>query len=86
MICWPDCFDCSVVEDISKAEWGGQLEIRALCGALKLRMNIFEANMPKVVMGEESCSEDSGDANTLNLSFHRHYFALGEHYNSVIPL
>ena len=75
----------SVVEDAGKAEWGGQLEIRALCGALRVRINIFEANMPVVGMGEESCSL-AGDEAALNISFHRHFYALGEHYNSVVPI
>ena len=36
---------------------------------------------------EEREGEDNwGEKKALLLSFHRHYYALGEHYNSVIPM
>jgi hypothetical protein len=45
-------------------------------------------------MGAEfalSAEKDSGDEDwdkkkALLISFHRHYYALGEHYNSIIPI
>ncbi len=35
-------------------------------------------------MGEESDIPVIGGVTPLRISYHRHYFALGEHYNSVI--
>jgi len=62
------------------AEWGGQLELKALVHSLRLPIIIYtaEPKSPNVEMG----SEYTGTP--LRLSFHRHAYALGEHYNSVI--
>lgn len=78
----------------STSTWGGQLELRALSEGLKCPIVVFSAEGPPLTMGAEfapnaDCSGDdiSGwdDKKALLLSFHRHYYALGEHYNSVIP-
>jgi len=62
-------------------EWGGQLEVRALCAATQRAALIYDANAPVLTMGEDYLSVGP----PLRLSFHRHYFHLGEHYNSVTP-
>ena len=64
------------------AEWGGQLELRALSAVLSRRIDVFSADSAVVRMGQ---SEESDQNEPLRVSFHRHYFALGEHYNSIIP-
>lgn len=76
----------------STSTWGGQLELRALSEALKVPIVVFSAESPPLTMGEEHYpdGEDSEDKDwskkkAVLLSFHRHYYALGEHYNSVIP-
>jgi len=76
----------------SSAVWGGQLELRALSEGLHCPIVVFSAEGPPLTMGAEYYGSEieSGDCNwgskkALLLSFHRHYYALGEHYNSVVP-
>nr|CAN74117.1 hypothetical protein VITISV_002048 [Vitis vinifera] len=77
---------CKEIE--STAAWGGQLELGALTHCLKKHIMIFSGSFPDVEMGKEYKS-DVGRTDTSNqsimLSYHKHAFGLGEHYNSVIP-
>ncbi|CAL1145988.1 unnamed protein product [Cladocopium goreaui] len=69
---------CQRVE--SSADWGGELELRALADAMKVRVQVFQAGSDQpLVLGA------AVKAAPLQVSFHRHYYALGEHYNSVVP-
>jgi OTU domain-containing protein 6 len=61
----------------SSNEWGGHLELRALSEGLNKCIVVYSANQPVLVLGEE------GDA--IRLSYHLHYYSLGEHYNQVVP-
>ncbi|KAI8610485.1 hypothetical protein BC830DRAFT_740267 [Chytriomyces sp. MP71] len=70
---------CSEVE--SSATWGGQLEIKAISSALKREINIVQMGSPVLKIGEEFGREN---LRPLMLSYHRHYYGLGEHYNSLI--
>ncbi|KAL6049112.1 OTU domain-containing protein 6B [Balamuthia mandrillaris] len=63
----------------STSSWGGQLELKALTHYLRVPILIHSAYSPDVVMGEEY------EGSPLHLSFHQHYYTLGEHYNSVVP-
>ena len=63
------------------AEWGGQLELRALAQALQETIVVVSATADDVVMGEEFSA--AGRDRALTISFHQHYFSLGEHYNST---
>ncbi|XP_053602273.1 deubiquitinase OTUD6B [Plodia interpunctella] len=58
--------------------WGGQLEIRALSSSLKCPIIIIQATGPETI---EQGSEFVGDP--LTLTYHRHMYKLGEHYNST---
>ncbi|KAL7546536.1 hypothetical protein ACHAWF_013949 [Thalassiosira exigua] len=76
----------------STSVWGGQLELRALSEGLKCPIVVFSAEAPPLTMGAEHApageggdDEHRGTRKALLLSFHRHYYALGEHYNSVVP-
>ena len=76
----------------STSTWGGQLELRAISEALKVPIVVFSAESPPLTMGaehdpdgEDSDVKDWSKKKALLLSFHRHYYALGEHYNSVVP-
>ncbi len=71
---------CRKISSDTLAEWGGQVELKALSESLQREIHIYAANSPVVRMG---CYDG---AKPLRLAFHRHYFALGEHYNSIIPL
>ncbi|KAG6517372.1 OVARIAN TUMOR DOMAIN-containing deubiquitinating enzyme 5-like [Zingiber officinale] len=77
---------CEEVE--STAAWGGQLELGALTHCLKKHIVIYSGSFPDVEMGKEFKSEKgSGVSNTsIMLSYHRHAYGLGEHYNSVVPI
>ena len=61
-------------------EWGGQLEITALAHARKACVTIFSADTPPLTTGEEY----KGRGLKIELAYHRHYYGLGEHYNSVV--
>ena len=61
----------------SSAEWGGELELRALSRGLKKRIRIFNATKKNIVIGEDFEDE-------IMISYHRHYYDLGEHYNVVV--
>ncbi|KAL8189546.1 hypothetical protein R6Q57_029112 [Mikania cordata] len=74
---------CNEVE--STAAWGGQLELGALTHCLKKHIVIFSGSFPDVEMGKEYKSGESLDSSIM-LSYHKHAFGLGEHYNSVVPV
>ncbi|KAL5155667.1 Deubiquitinase OTUD6B [Glycine soja] len=76
---------CKEVE--STATWGGQLELGALTHCLKKHIMIFSGSFPDVEMGKEYKSDGgTGLSNSsIMLSYHKHAFGLGEHYNSVVP-
>ncbi|CAL8077028.1 unnamed protein product [Calicophoron daubneyi] len=69
---------CDAVEKTSA--WGGQVEVRALSNVLQVPIEILQAEGASVIVGDEF----SGPP--LTIVYHRHAFALGEHYNSCIPL
>lgn len=61
--------------------WGGQLEIRALSNYLKCPINVIQAIGPECI---EQGAEFEGSP--LIITYHRHMYKLGEHYNSTQPL
>ncbi|CAL8102113.1 unnamed protein product [Orchesella dallaii] len=63
----------------STAAWGGQIEVRALSQVLSRPIKVIQADGPPLVFGEEFKKPG------LTLTFHRHKFQLGAHYNSAIP-
>lgn len=69
---------CDDVSSMDKAIWGGQLEVRACSQALSRQIWIYDYQSPIIKIGEEF------GGIPLRLTYHRHYYALGEHYNSVI--
>ncbi|CAN0210293.1 unnamed protein product, partial [Hapterophycus canaliculatus] len=68
---------CGKVE--GSAEWGGQVELQALCSALEVPIEVFSAMSPPLLLGEQF------EGPPLLLTYHEHYYALGAHYNSVVP-
>lgn len=62
----------------SSSDWGGHLELRALSMGLSRGIVVYSATQPKLVLGDESDS-------AVLLSYHLHYYSLGEHYNQVVP-
>ncbi|KAG1331846.1 deubiquitinase OTUD6B [Cocos nucifera] len=69
------------------AAWGGQLELGALTHCLKKHIVIYSGSFPDVEMGKEYKSDNgsNGSNPSILLSYHRHAYGLGEHYNSVVP-
>ncbi|KAJ9171867.1 hypothetical protein P3X46_015173 [Hevea brasiliensis] len=72
---------CKEVECTSA--WGGQLELGALIHCLRRPIMIYSGSFPDVEMGKEYKFESS--SGSILLSYHKHAFGLGEHYNSVVP-
>lgn len=66
------------VESPTAAVWGGQVEVRAIANKIDRTIFIYDTQVPLITMGP-SCSEGV----PVKLTFHRHYYSLGEHYNSV---
>ena len=80
----------------SSQHWGGHLELRALSMALQRPVHIYSShtlhtNGPLIIDASTSSSSteinDTAESSLLEpirLSYHLHYFALGEHYNQVV--
>ncbi|XP_072936807.1 deubiquitinase OTUD6B [Epargyreus clarus] len=66
--------------DKTKA-WGGQLEIRALSNYLMCPISVIQATGPDSI---EQGTEFEGPP--LIITYHRHMYSLGEHFNSTQPL
>lgn len=75
---------CDKVASLTDAEWGGQLELKALSAALHRPILIYSADAPVLCMNDADVPV--GTNNSLKVTFHKHYYALGEHYNSVEPV
>ena len=81
---------CRKVASPISAVWGGQLELLALAHALQKPIFVFDAMQPVIRMNPDpSVVNLHPGAWTLNsspirLAFHRHFYSLGEHYNSVV--
>jgi OTU domain-containing protein 6 len=43
---------------------------------------VFSADAPELVTG----TEYEANGPRLKLAYHRHYYGLGEHYNSLVPI
>jgi OTU domain-containing protein 6 len=83
-------FDEYVEKVRESNEWGGHLELRALAHKLKRTILIYSTEGLLEIVGfekqqlDDDVDEDIGMKQVIRLSFHRQYYALGEHYNSVI--
>ncbi|XP_028162606.1 deubiquitinase OTUD6B [Ostrinia furnacalis] len=73
-----DEFEAYCDKITNTAVWGGQLEIRALSNVLKNPINIIQATGPECI---EQGNEFEGPP--LVITYHRHMYSLGEHYNST---
>ncbi|KAJ2778220.1 OTU protein [Coemansia javaensis] len=67
-------------DDVERtAAWGGQQELTALSHSLELPIHVYQAAAPVLRVGEDAY----GARAPLSLSYHRHAYGLGEHYNSL---
>ena len=90
-----DSLDAYCAKVRTPAEWGGQLELRALALALRRPIFVYSARAPVVKM----CHQDFPTATAyrraffisvlrdlpLAVTYHENLYALGEHYNSAVP-
>jgi hypothetical protein len=86
----------------NSAEWGGHLELRALSMALARPIHVYSVQQgkdPLIIIHQQQQEEDQeqeteeinsnnnhADVRPIRLSYHLHYYALGEHYNQVVPM
>lgn len=68
------------------AAWGGQIEIQALSDALQTPVEVYAAGQPVLTMGETYGGVSGNGLQPLRVTYHRKYYTLGEHYNSVVLL
>lgn len=75
-------FDQHIQQVRDTAEWGGHMELRALAKALNRTIMVYSATTaaPLQIDSGDSCNDD----NQILLTYHRHYYALGEHYNALV--
>ncbi|KAL1491029.1 hypothetical protein ABEB36_011687 [Hypothenemus hampei] len=75
-----EAFD-TYCKDVEKTKlWGGQLELKALSNILGCPIKVIQATGPPTIQGENF------EGPELILTYHRHLYRLGEHYNSTLPL
>lgn len=60
--------------------WGGQLELKALSNIFKCPIKVIQAAGPPTLQGESFKGPE------LILTYHRHLYRLGEHYNSTVRI
>jgi len=71
----------SYCKEVEKTKlWGGQLELKALSNILACPIKVIQATGPPTIQGENFNSSE------LTLTYHRHLYRLGEHYNSTLPV
>ena len=70
---------CDSVEG-TKA-WGGQIELQALTQVLETPIEVVQVDSPSVLVAVEGAAVS---AQRLVISYHRHAYHLGEHYNSLV--
>jgi OTU domain-containing protein 6 len=78
---------CEKVASPSLGEWGGQIELKALSAALQRPILVVSADAPVVCMSDNrddgAVVGSTADPAPLRVTYHKHYYTLGEHYNSV---
>lgn len=85
-----DDFDTYVEMVRNSSDWGGHIELRALANALKRVIIVYSADAAPLYIGDDDNqhidNRDQDAVACIRLSFHKSFYALGEHYNSVIRL
>ena len=70
------------VDEGSDVVWGGHAEIVALSGVLGRAIVVYSAEGGAMRVLEEGVQAKGED--DVRISFHKHYFGLGNHYNAVV--
>jgi OTU domain-containing protein 6 len=74
--------EAEVVFSMIKIKFTVQLQLRAISSALQRRIEVLHADDRTTVFGEHFPSERESP---LLITFHKHAYTLGEHYNSTAP-
>ena len=61
--------------------WGGHAEVVALSGVLGRPVVVYSAEGRDMRVLEEGATDEGEE---VRISFHKHYFSLGNHYNAVV--
>lgn len=61
--------------------WGGQIEISALAEILQAPIEVLQATGPPTIQGADQFKKPN-----LVITYHRHMYSLGEHYNGTKPI
>lgn len=69
---------CAQITGTSDIVWGGHVEIQAISHAIQRKITVHSAEGSPLSMGDDDTLP------TLHISYHRHWYTLGEHYNSVV--
>lgn len=64
-------------------EWGGHLELTAISQFTKKPIHIYQADSRKPIIIEPT---NKSERQPMLLSFHKHLYHLGGHYNSIVQL
>lgn len=64
-------------------DWGGHLELTAISQFTRKPIHIYQADSESPIVIEPDCDK-SMQSSPMTLSFHKHLYHLGEHYNSLV--
>lgn len=83
----------------TSSSWGGHVELKAISSSLDVDIRIYSANSSSKLiivrpenLDDPSAQVDAGSSSSSNsrpyivLTYHLHYYALGEHYNAVMAI
>lgn len=76
-----DDFEDYVRKIRDTAEWGGQLELKALADAYGVEIKVVQDGRTETI--EPTGKDQSKDTSRIWVAYYRHGYGLGEHYNSL---
>lgn len=75
---------CDRLTRSSPVLWGGEPELVALSESLGKSIVVFSADADPVRYIPLAAANGNGNGEEIRVSFHKHYYGLGNHYNEVI--
>lgn len=63
-------------------KWGSDIELQIISKKLKVNINVYQADGPVIKFNSDKLIIN----NPLLISFHKHLYQLGSHYNSLVKL
>lgn len=74
---------CDAITGCENIVWGGHLEIAALSEYLGRAIIVHSAEGEPIEILPLKSNHAGGKERDLHISYHKHYYGLGEHYNSL---